>query len=151
MAGRVRFMDESHAVIFTDKGLQFFSTRVETSPESTNQILLDENIRSISYTDQYAGVVTDNGDGADPYSLHIYKPDGSTVFETTFSYQYTGFDIDGDLVILYNDNSCCIYNMTGTQKFTGTFDFTVNKVLSGRFPGTILVMGTQKMEEIRLK
>ena len=23
MAGRVRFMDESHAVIFTDKGLQF--------------------------------------------------------------------------------------------------------------------------------
>ena len=26
MAGRVRFMDESHAVIFTDKGLQFFST-----------------------------------------------------------------------------------------------------------------------------
>ena len=151
MAGRVRFMDESHAVIFTDKGLQFFSTRVETSPESTNQILLDENIRSISYTDQYAGVITDNGEGADPYGLHIYKPDGSTVFETTFSYQYPGFDIDGDLVILYNDNSCCIYNMAGTQKFSGTFDFTVNKVLAGRFPGTILVMGTQKMEEIRLK
>ena len=48
MAGRVRFMDDSHAVIFTDKGLQFFSTRIETSPESTAQILLDENIRSIS-------------------------------------------------------------------------------------------------------
>ena len=41
--------------------------------------------------------------------------------------------------------------MAGTQKFSGTFDFTVNKVLAGRFPGTILVMGTQKMEEIRLK
>ena len=58
-------MDESHAVAFTDKGLQFFSTRVETSPESTSQILLDENIRSISYNDQYAGVITDNGSGAD--------------------------------------------------------------------------------------
>ena len=33
MAGRVRFLDESHSVIFTDKGIQFFSTRVETSPE----------------------------------------------------------------------------------------------------------------------
>lgn len=151
MAGRVRFMDESHAVAFTDKGLQFFSTRVETSPESTSQILLDENIRSISYNNQYAGVITDNGVGADPYCLRIYKPDGSTVFETTFSYQYTGFDIEGDLVMLYNDNSCCIYNMAGTRKFSGTFDFTVNKVLAGRFPGTILVMGNQKMEEIRLK
>ena len=151
MAGRVRFMDESHAVAFTDKGLQFFSTRVETSPESTSQILLDENIRSISYNDQYAGVITDNGSGADPYCLRIYKPDGSAVFETTFSYQYTGFDIEGDLVMLYNDNSCCIYNMAGTRKFSGTFDFTVNKVLAGRFPGTIRVMGNQKMEEIRLK
>lgn len=151
MAGRVRFMDESHAVAFTDKGLQFFSTRVETSPESTSQILLDENIRSISYNDQYAGVITDNVSGADPYCLRIYKPDGSAVFETTFSYQYTGFDIEGDLVMLYNDNSCCIYNMAGTRKFSGTFDFTVNKVLAGRFPGTILVMGNQKMEEIRLK
>ena len=73
MAGRVRFMDESHAVAFTDKGLQFFSTRVETSPESTSQILLDENIRSISYNDQYAGVITDNGSGADPYVCAFYK------------------------------------------------------------------------------
>lgn len=37
------------------------------------------------------------------------------------------------------------------EKFSGSFDFTVTKVLSGRFPGTLLVLGTQKMEEIRLK
>ena len=43
------------------------------------------------------------------------------------------------------------YNMAGTEKFSGSFDFTVTKVLSGRFPGTLLVLGTQKMEEIRLK
>ena len=48
MAGRVRFLDENHAVIFTDKGLQFFSTRVETSPESVSQVLFDENVRSIA-------------------------------------------------------------------------------------------------------
>ena len=88
---------------------------------------------------------------ADPYCLRVYRPDGSQVFETTFSYQYTGFDIDGDLVTLYNDNSCCVYNMAGTEKFSGSFDFTVTKVLSGRFPGTLLVLGTQKIEEIRLK
>ena len=73
MAGRVHFMDDSHAVIFTDKGLQFFSTRIETSPESKAQILLNENIRSISYSDQYAAVITDNSEGSDPYRLHVYR------------------------------------------------------------------------------
>ena len=128
MAGRVRFMDDSHAVIFTDKGLQFFSTRIETSPESTAQILLDENIRSISYTDQYAAVVTDNSEGSEPYRLHVYRADGSQVFEIAFSFQYSGFDIDEDLVLLYNDNSCLVYNMAGTEKFKGSFDFPVSKV-----------------------
>ena len=151
MAGRVRFMDDSHAVIFTDKGLQFFSTRIETSPESTAQILLDENIRSISYTDQYAAVVTDNSEGSEPYRLHVYRADGSQVFETAFSFQYSGFDIDEDLVLLYNDNSCLVYNMAGTEKFKGSFDFPVSKVSAGNMPGTLLVMGPQKMQEIRLR
>lgn len=151
MAGRVRFMDDSHAVIFTDKGLQFFSTRIETSPESTAQILLNEKVRSISYTDRYAAVITDNSEGADPYRLHVYRPDGSQVFETSFAFQYSGFDIDEDLVLLYNDNSCLVYNMTGTEKFKGTFDFSVSGISAGNMPGTLLVMGPQKMQQIRFR
>lgn len=150
MAGRVRFLDDSHGVSFTDQGLQFFSTRVETSPELTKQVLLEENIRSISYSAEYAGVVTDNSQGEDPYMLHIYSADGSLVFEKSFNFQYTGFEIDNNLVLLYNDSSCKVFNMKGTDKFTGTFDFTVSKVSAGRFPGTLLVMGSQKIEEIRL-
>ena len=151
MAGRVRFLDESHSVIFTDKGIQFFSTRVETSPELVSQIPIEENIRSISYAGDKVGIVTDNVEGGDPYRLKIYDREGSPVFEKTFNYQYTGFDIDGDLVLLYNDSSCKVYNMTGTEKYNGTFDFTVSKVSAGRFPGTLLVMGPQKMTEIKLQ
>jgi len=151
MAGRVRFLDESHSVIFTDKGIQFFSTRVETSPELVSQIPIEENIRSITYAQDKVGIVTDNVEGGDPYKLRIYDREGSPVFEKTFNYQYTGFDIDGDLVLLYNDSSCKVYNMTGTEKYNGTFDFTVSKVSAGRFPGTLLVMGPQKMTEIKLQ
>ena len=151
MAGRVRFLDESHSVIFTDKGIQFFSTRVETSPELVSQIPIEENIRSITYAQDKVGIGTDNVEGGDPYRLRIYDREGSPVFEKTFNYQYTGFDIDGDLVLLYNDSSCKVYNMTGTEKYNGTFDFTVSKVSAGRFPGTLLVMGPQKMTEIKLQ
>lgn len=151
MAGSVHFLDDSHAVIFTDKGLQFFSTRVETSPESVKQVLIEENIRSISSTQEYVGVVTDNMEGENPYSLKIYKNDGTPVFNKTFNFQYTGFDIDGDLVLLYNESACVAYNMTGTEKFNGTFDFTVSKVSAGRYPGTLLVTGPQMIKEIKLR
>ena len=151
MAGRVRFLDESHSVIYTDKGIQFFSTRVETSPELVSQIPIEENIRSISCTKDYVGIVADNVEGGDPYSLKIYDKEGNAVFDKTFNYQYAGFDIDGDLVLLYNDSSCRVYNMTGTEKYNGTFDFTVSKVSAGRFPGTLLVMGPQKITEIKLQ
>lgn len=151
MAARVRFLDESHAVIFTDKGMQFFSTRVETSPESVNQIAIEEKIRSITYTEDYIGLVTDNVEGGDPYGLMVYDKEGSLVFDRTFNYQYSGFDIDGGLILLYNDSSCKVFNMTGTEKYNGTFDFTVSKVSAGRFPGTLLVMGPQMMKEIKLQ
>lgn len=151
MAARVRFLDESHAVIFTDKGMQFFSTRVETSPESVNQIAIEEKIRSITYTEDYIGLVTDNIEGGDPYGLMVYDKEGSLVFDRTFNYQYSGFDIDGGLILLYNDSSCKVFNMTGTEKYNGTFDFTVSKVSAGRFPGTLLVMGPQMMKEIKLQ
>ena len=151
MAGRVRFLDESHAVIFTDKGLQFFSTRVETSPESVSQVLFEENMRSIAWSEEYVGAITDNIQGENPYRLRIYEADGIPVFDRTFSFQYTGFDIDGDLVLLYNDEACCVYNMAGTQKFSGAFDFPISKVSAGRFPATLLVMGPQTIKEIQLQ
>ena len=124
---------------------------METSPELVSQIPIEENIRSISYAQDKVGIVTDNVEGGDPYRLRIYDREGSPVFEKSFNYQYTGFDIDGDLILLYNDSSCKVYNMTGTEKYNGTFDFTVSKVSAGRFPGTLLVMGPQKVTEIKLQ
>ena len=124
---------------------------METSPELVSQIPVEENIRSISYTQDKVGLVTDNVEGGDPYRLKLYDKEGNQIFEKSFNYQYTGFDIDGDLVLLYNDSSCKVYNMTGTEKYNGTFDFTVSKVSAGRFPGTLLVMGPQKMTEIKLQ
>lgn len=58
------------------------------------------------------------------------------------NYQYTGFDIDGGLVLLYNDSSCKVFNMTGTEKYNGTFDFTVNKVSAGQVPWDTSCDGT---------
>lgn len=151
MVGRVRFLDESHCVAFSDKGLVFISTRVETEPNAGEPINIEEEIRTICYTDRYVGVITDNMEGGDPYRIRVYGADGTLSLDETFNFQYSGVNIDGDLILLYNDSGCQVFNMRGIQKFTGSFDFTVSQVSAGRFPGTLLITGPQIMKEIKLE
>ena len=151
MVGRVRFLDESHCVAFSDKGLVFISTRVETEPNAGEPVNIEEEIRTICYTDRYVSVITDNVEGGDPYRIRVFGADGTLALDKTFNFQYSGVNIDGDLILLYNDSGCQVFNMRGIQKFTGSFDFTVSQVSAGRFPGTLLITGPQIMKEIKLE
>lgn len=151
MVGRVRFLDESHCVAFSDKGLVFISTRVETEPNAGEPVNIEEEIRTICYTDRYVSVITDNVEGGDPYRIRVFGANGTLALDKTFNFQYSGVNIDGDLILLYNDSGCQVFNMRGIQKFTGSFDFTVSQVSAGRFPGTLLITGPQIMKEIKLE
>lgn len=151
MVGRVQFLDDSSCVAFSDKGLVFVSTRVETEPEARPPVNIEEKIRTICYTDSYVGIVTDNTVGEDPCHMQVFSVDGTKLLDKTFNFQYTNMDIDGDMIFLYNDSGCRVYHMNGTLKFAGTFDFAVSRVSPGRFPGTLLVTGPQYMKEIKLQ
>ena len=83
--------------------------------------------------------------------MEVFRADGSHILSKEFTYDYTGVDIDGELIFLYNDNSCKIFNMAGVEKLNATFDFTVTKIRKGRMPNTLLVMGPREMREIKLK
>lgn len=151
MVAKVQFMDESHAAAFSDKGLNLVSTRVETSPELLEPITVEQEIRTICCSDQYAGLITENTEGEDPYRLQIYDKDGELVTDRTFQFPYENIRIIGDNIYLYNENACEIYNKKGVRKFAGEFDFTVSGVFPGSFPGSCIVAGPQTMKEIRLQ
>lgn len=151
LVARVHFLDDTYACAFADNSISFFSTKNALSPELLKQVVVEEEIRSVFYSDKYVGAIVSNEDGENPDRLEIYTPDGSLVFSEPFHYQYTHADIDGDRVILYNEESCRVYNMSGRLKFEGTFDFTVSKIRNGRFPNTLIVTGPTNMKEIRLQ
>ena len=150
LVARIRFLDEDHVAAFSDGGIFFISTRVETEPTPGEPVLLEEEIRSICYSPEYAAVITDTTEGEDPYRLLVYDGSGNKKVEKTFNFPYTDFSIDGDAIFPYNDDSCQIYNMKGTLKFAGTFDFTISGMLKGKLPGNFLVLGPQNIREIRL-
>lgn len=151
IVARVKFLTDTYSVAFSDAGIAFFSTKNVLSPELINQIKVEEVIKSVFYSNEYVGIIVENPDGENPSRMDIYRADGSKVFSTSFNYQYKYADIDGDSVILYNEDSCKVYNMSGILKFSGSFDFTVSKIRNGRYPNSLMVAGPQNMKLIKLK
>ena len=131
--------------------LTFFSTENIASPALVAQVAVESEIQSVCYNKDYVAMILKNPSGEYTSSLQVYRKDGSHMFTKDFTYEYTHLDIDDDLIILYNENSCEIFNMAGVQKLYATFDFTVSKIRKGRFPNTLVVSGPQQMREIKLR
>lgn len=151
LVGEVRYLADPYSVAFSGKGLVFFSSKNIASPELIAQISVAEEIQSVFCSDDYAGIIVKNNSGEYVNRMEIYKNNGGLVMKKDFTYDYTDVDIDGDLVILYNEDSCKIYNMKGVLKLDTSFDFTVSKIRRGSFPNTLMVTGPQVMKEIKLR
>lgn len=159
LAGRVHFSDDTHAQAFYDGGIAFFSTKVLTSPELSQKVEIEQTIQAITYADDYIGVITDNSDSetsADPYTLTVYRLNGQTVFSTPFQLNYTDFDIDQDRVLVYNNTTLQLYDMSGTLKYSGNIDTSISRARVARGVknplGLDLLIGSAgAMESVKLK
>lgn len=148
---RVRFLDEEHACAFADGQLAFFSLENVTSPELTAQVPFEGRIQGIAYSEDAVAVVTETAGGEFDSCLSLYRADGTEVFSEEFTYSWQNIDIDGDFVLLYNDNSCRIYNTSGKLRFSGEFEFSADKIIRGSRFHTLLITGGDTMREVHLK
>ena len=151
MVPEVTYMEAPYSCAFSGNGLSFFTSRNLASPELITQVTVEEEIQSVFSSDEYAAVIAQNTTGEYSRRLMVYEKDGTPVFTREFNYEYTHADIDGDLIILYNEDSCRIFNTAGVEKLYATFDFAVSKIRKGRMPDTLIVTGPQQMREIKLR
>ena len=159
LAGRVHFSDDTHAQAFYDGGIAFFSTKVLTSPELSQKVEIEQTIQAICYADDYIGIITDNSDSetsSDPYMLTVYRLNGQKVFSMPFQMNYTRFDIDQDRVLVYNNTTLQLYDMSGTLKYSGNIDTSISRARVSRGIrnplGLDLLIGTAgAVESVKLK
>lgn len=151
VASRVRYLAEPYSCAFTGDSLVFFSSKNLASPELIKKVEIEEEIQSIFYSEEYAGVIVRTGNGEYPSRMDIYSKSGDLVMSREFDYSYVNADIDGDLILLYNEESCQVYNLSGVLKLEAEFDFPVTKIRKGRFPNTLIITGPQNMKEIKMQ
>ncbi len=150
MVAKVACLSDSRAVAFADNSLTFYSLRDQMSPEMTLLVPVEEEIRSIFYNENYVGVVVYSTSGENEYRMDVYGADGTKAFSEEFSYDYSEVAVEGDMVFLYNEDSCRIYNRYGNLKYEGAFDYSVARITKGRLPNQIIVTGPQTMQELLL-
>ncbi len=148
---RVRFLDEDHACAFADDQVAFFSLENVTSPSLVKQQTIDGQIRGVAWSKEYVAVISDNTEGTSESRLNIFKADGTAVGAADFSYSWRNINIQGDLVILNNENSCRVYSLSGKERFAGEFDFSVALVTRGKAFNSLIISGGDRMHEIHLK
>ena len=151
MVGRVRYLNDQTVCAFSDKGLTFISVKNVIPDTNVTFVPVEEEIESICYSDKYAAVIVDSTSGS-TYRMDVYSTDGKKVTSIDFDYSYSGALIDGDRLILYNEESCRVYNLDGNEKFNGQFDFSVSLVRAGKNKtNSLITAGSEVMKEIRLK
>lgn len=151
VVARVKILNDSRAAAFADDALVFFSLENVTSPEIIATYPMESEVKSIFYSSQYVGVVVNNDGAEAPYTLAVYDTSGRKKMERALDYEYSQAQFEGDMVLLYNDNSCRLYNMDGVEKFAGEFDFIVSKMRVGKGGSSLFITGGQKMRRVKMR
>ena len=115
----VRFMNRESAFAVADNRLMFYQGRQK--PENIANIMINNQIQSVYYNEEYVGLVFRNMTGESTYSLDIYDAVGNKEKTIHFNQEYNEIMFCEESVLIYNEEECSIYDGEGKVKYEGTF------------------------------
>ena len=118
----VGFLDNKSVFAVSDDRIMFYSGAQK--PVSVAESLIDENVQSIFFGDEYIGLVFVGAESDSRYRLDVYHESGEFKQSIPFTMEYSDILFGEDQIIIYNESECCIYNSAGTEKYSGQFDKT---------------------------
>lgn len=123
----VRFMNDHAAFAVADDRIVFFSGTEKPMVVSTS--LFDEEVVGVSYGTNYVGLVFHDTTGEATYRMEIYSDTGSKVHTQLLDMEYTDIIFQKEQVIIYNSEECRIMTLKGIEKFVGSFETPVLRML----------------------
>ena len=145
----VQFMDNTSAFAVSDDRIVFFQGTEKPLNVASN--LLEEEVQSIYYNENYVGLVFINQSGESAYRLDVYNASGSRGHSPFFNIEYTDIVFHKDQIIIYNDLECQICNIKGVDKFTGSFEKSTSLVIPTSSVYKFITVTSDSIETIELK
>lgn len=145
----VTFINDTTACAVGDNRITVYG--IEEIPEIMCDIQLEKELATFFNSDTYLGLVYDNRSDGGLYQLEVYNTDGQKLLE--------GFKLDSDYekiqfinehILIYDNNSCNLLSLDGTEKFKYTFDKSFKLLEPLSLTHYIMVTNTT-ISEIKIK
>lgn len=146
---KVEFVDNDTVVAFGDDIISIYS--MKQKPSKIADIDIDEEIKSILYSDKYIGAVVKREVGDKPYEIKVYDLLGNNKLNYDFNMNYTNIDFDKDSILMYNDTTCKVVSLAGVLKFDYTFEGGIVDIIPSSDDYHYMLIDSSSIKEISLK
>lgn len=145
--GDIFFMGTGRSVVVGDDS--FIIYRGNDEPAVEEVVPIDQEIQSVFHSDRYIGFVLLNREKSG-YELRLYNRAGQQVINREIPGKYNNVKIDGDEVIMYDGDRCCIVTATGIIKFNGTLDVEALEIFRAFGINRYYVMSVDELRVVYL-
>lgn len=145
---KVKFINNSTAFCVGDNRFVIF--KGNQKPMSEFETSLDEEVKSVFYSEKNIGLVYRISDGNNKYRIDVYNEDGELSLKQEFNMEYTDIILKNDFVIIYNDTKCIIFNKNGVKKYEGEFTDSTLLVVPTDSKTKYILINREESQTIRL-
>lgn len=145
----VQFMTSELAFAMADDRLAFYEGAQK--PVSKFEVLLDDEVRSVYHNEIYVALVTYDTSGSHKYMLTIYDSNGEKHLSQGFDMEYRNVVLKGENVYIYGETECCIYSMSGVEKFNGAMNRNINLLIPGDTVSSFTLVSQESIDTVELK
>ena len=162
---RIQYLNDSKVVAFANGKLLFYAGTQK--PEETAVVPVSEEIRSVFYSDKYAGITYNvepdksaSGDAAKDqqgekslvHEVAVYDLKGKEVMKKQYKADYGNVEILGNSELIFTlGEKCMICSMDGVIKYEGKLSQEILKIEQTGVGNEYYVIFKDKVQKIRLK
>jgi len=148
LVSKLEFCGNDTVCIMFDKGFAIYSNMKQ--PKLVHEEFFEEEIVSVVNSDMYVGFVFAKASEDGNYNMIVYDLKGNKVLEKSISGQYENINIYGDEIILYNDMSCKIIRIDGSEKFNYTFEAGIEYFIKADGKNNYYIIDSTYVNKVRL-
>lgn len=146
---KIKFINDSTAFSLGDN--RFTVYKGSQKPISVFDLILDEEVQSVFYGNKSIGLVFRTGESEQQYRIDVYDENGTLCLSRKFGVDYTDIILKDDLITIYNDSRCEIYNLNGVEKFSGDFDESVLLLVPAKQKSRYMMVNRDSIKTIQLR
>lgn len=146
---KVKFINSSTAFALGDN--RFSVYKGNQKPTSVFDLILNEEVQSVFYGNKSVGLVFRTSESEMKYRIDVYDESGNLSLSQKFDIDYTDIILKDDIIIIYNDSRCKIYNLNGVEKFNGEFEEPVLLLVPTEQNSKYTLVNRDSVKTIRLK